>query len=87
VGDRRLSESENFRFTHPVFAPNLSDVSHESTSTNDGSHGAPSTFSNQALFSKKKAKKDSIGNLLMFVGILGILACLAAVVMAAMGGL
>ncbi len=50
---------------------------------NDGSHGAPSSFANQAIFSKKKAKKDPMGTLLMFVAILGILACIAS--MAAVG--
>jgi hypothetical protein len=60
-------------------------VSDDTTSTNEGSHGAPSSFSNQALFSKKKAQKDSIGSLLMFVAILGIIASLASVVIVAMG--
>jgi hypothetical protein len=66
------------------FAPILFHVNDELTSTNDGSHGAPSSFSNKAIFSKKKAKKDSIGNLLMVLAVVGILACLVSATMAFM---
>ena len=63
------------------FAPRLAHVSDETTSTSEGSHGAPSNFSNQASFKKKKAKKDGIGNLFMMMAVLGIIASLVSVVL------
>ena len=54
-------------------------MSDESTSHSEGSHGAPSNFSNQASFSKKKAKKDGLGSLLMMIAVLGIIASLVSV--------
>lgn len=62
------------------FAPRLDHVSEESTSTTEGSHGAPSNFSNQATFRKKKAKKDGIGSLFMMIAVLGIIASLVSIV-------
>jgi hypothetical protein len=59
-------------------------VSDETTSTIEGSHGAPSSFSNQAIFSKKKAKKDPVGGLFMMIAVLGIVVSLVSIVLSAL---
>jgi len=80
-GFNELNGAEFFPLQSRRFAPRLAHVSDETTSTSEGSHGAPSNFSNQASFRKKKAKKDGIGNLFMMIAVLGIVASLVSVVL------
>ena len=75
-----FAENEFSSLHHPSFAPNLDHVSDESTSTNQGSQGAPSSFANHSVFKKKKTKKDPLANLLMMVAVLGIIASVVSVV-------
>ena len=77
---RHFAEIEFSSLHRPTFAPNLDHVSDESTSTNQGSQGAPSSFANHSVFKKKKTKKDPLANLLMMVAVLGIIASVVSVV-------
>ena len=81
TGINNRNGAEFFPLQSQPFAPRLAHVSDETTSTSEGSHGAPSNFSNQASFKKKKAKKDGIGNLFMMIAVLGIVASLVSVVL------
>ncbi|MBP7948418.1 MAG: hypothetical protein KA004_02095 [Verrucomicrobiales bacterium] len=56
-------------------------MSDDTTTTTEGSHGAPTGFSNQAIFKKKATKKDSMGGLLMLLGVLAIVACVLSMVL------
>ncbi len=56
-------------------------MSAETTLLDQGA-GAPSDFGNESPFKKKAKPKDPMGNALKFAGILGLVLCLAAVVMA-----
>lgn len=78
----RSSKSRQiFHFTPGGFASTLDDVSDESNTSQEGSHGAPAGFSNQAIFKKKSVKKDSLGGMLMLLGVLAIVACVLSMVL------
>ncbi len=64
-----------------LHTPSLGHVSDEKTNSTEGSHGAPAGFANTAIFKKKTVKKDPMVNLLMMIGILGIVACVLSVAM------
>lgn len=63
------------------FASKLAHVSDDTTTSTEGSQGAPAGFTNQAIFRKKAVKKDSLASVLMLVGVLAIVACVLSMVL------